>query len=80
MHTVIATAVGFVVLGIIFLIGRLTSLSSTATFAIFAFLWFIATVVHGAMGMSAGQTLTTELLVGIVVFGLPVAAAAYLLR
>jgi hypothetical protein len=80
MHTIIATAAGFLVLAAAIALGRLSGLAASTTLVSFAVLWLIATVVHGAMGMAAGQTLTTELLVGIVVFGLPVAAAAFILR
>jgi hypothetical protein len=74
MHTLIATAVGLLFLGILLGAERALRLPNRAVDAAFLILWLAATVVHGHRGILAGQTLVTEVLVGLVVFGVPTAA------
>ena len=74
MHTLLATLAGLLFLGVLLVIGRALRLPTRTVDAAFIILWLAATVVHGYMGILAGQTLTTEVLVGLVGFGVPLAA------
>ncbi|CAD5107024.1 hypothetical protein [Zestomonas carbonaria] len=73
MHTLIATLVGLLFLGCVILIGRAFGLGRQTVAWLFVVPWLVACLVHGAIGLTAGQTLVTEMLVFLVVFGVPLA-------
>ncbi|WP_347903217.1 hypothetical protein [Pseudomonas purpurea] len=75
MHTTIIITFGLVLLALMLFIGQKLGFSrQTLTYG-FVVLWLALTVINGAIGMiTAGQSLTSELMVGFMVFGVPVAA------
>ncbi|MEK1905153.1 MAG: hypothetical protein AAAB13_05200 [Pseudomonas sp.] len=71
MHTLIATTSGLLLLGLTILLGNRFALPKRALLVGFASSWLVATLLHGWVGMSHGQTLATEVLVACVVYGIP---------
>ncbi|MFJ2367006.1 hypothetical protein ACIPIN_25490 [Pseudomonas sp. NPDC087697] len=75
MHTTIIITFGLVLLALMLFIGQKLGFSRQTLTYSFVVLWLALTVINGAIGMiSAGQPLTSELMVGFMVFGVPVAA------
>ncbi|MGY3259816.1 hypothetical protein [Pseudomonas chlororaphis] len=75
MHTAIITCFGLILLALMLFIGEKLGLGRQTLAYSFVALWLALTVINGAVGMvHAGQPLSTELAVGSVVFGVPVAA------
>ena len=84
MHTVMVIGGGLVVLAIFLLVGRALGGGSPAA-AARAALWFIpawlvAAVVNLCIGIRHGYSVAEELPIGLVVFGVPAAAAALFWR
>jgi hypothetical protein len=79
MHTITVIGGGLVVLAIFLLVGRALSGGSVATAAKAALwfipLWLVAAAVNLRIGVSHGYTVAQELPIGLVVFGVPAAAA-----
>ncbi|MGF6091035.1 hypothetical protein [Pseudomonas sp. 18173] len=75
MHTTIIITFGLALLALMLFIGEKIGFSrQTLTYA-FVVLWLALTVINGAIGVvNAGQSLSTELGIGTVVFSIPVAA------
>ncbi|MBM7061273.1 hypothetical protein JQX08_11205 [Pseudomonas sp. UL073] len=71
MHTLIATLVGVLFLIGVILLGRAFDLGRQTVAWLFVGPWLLASLVHGALGLAAGQALLTEMLVWLVVFGVP---------
>ncbi|MHC8398400.1 hypothetical protein ACYZTX_02600 [Pseudomonas sp. MDT1-17] len=75
MHTTIIITFGLILLALMLFIGEKIGFSRQTLTYSFVVLWFALTLINGAVGMvSAGQPLSTELVVGSAVFGVPVAA------
>jgi hypothetical protein len=77
MHTVVVLVVGFGVLGLCALIGRLLGGVSGTAFAALAFLpvWFIGASINMYMGVKrAGYTLADEAPIFVLVYAIPAAA------
>jgi hypothetical protein len=75
MHTTIIITFGLALLALMLFIGEKIGFSrQTLTYG-FVVLWLALTVINGAIGMvNAGQSLSTELAIGTMVFSIPVAA------
>lgn len=84
MHTLRMTVAGLVVLGVFVLVAWVWNRSQARHVdgaRIFIWLWLAAALVNLLVGVfSAGIPLATEILVFLVVFGIPAAAAGYLSR
>ncbi|MNF79119.1 MULTISPECIES: hypothetical protein [unclassified Pseudomonas] len=75
MHTTIIITFGLVLLALMLFIGQKLGFSRDTLTYSFVALWLALTVINGAIGMiSTGQSLTNELMVGFMVFAVPVAA------
>jgi hypothetical protein len=75
MHTTIIITFGLVLLALMLFIGEKLGFSQHTLSYSFVALWLALTVINGAVGMvTAGQSLSAELVVGSVVFSVPVAA------
>ncbi|KAA0976689.1 hypothetical protein [Pseudomonas sp. ANT_H12B] len=75
MHTTIIIFFGLVLLALMLFIGEKIGFPRQVLAYSFAVLWLALTLINGAVGMvTAGQSLSTELMVGSAVFGVPVAA------
>ncbi|MHC8302324.1 hypothetical protein [Pseudomonas sp. ZS1P83] len=75
MHTTIIITFGLILLALMLFIGEKIGFSRQTLVYSFVVLWFALTLINGAVGMvNAGQPLSTELVVGSAVFGVPVAA------
>ncbi|MHC8384319.1 hypothetical protein [Pseudomonas sp. LB3P14] len=75
MHTTIIITFGLILLALMLFIGEKIGFSRQTLAYSFVVLWFALTLINGAVGMvNAGQPLSTELVVGSAVFGVPVAA------
>lgn len=75
MHTTIIITFGLVLLALMLFIGEKLGFSRQTLTYSFVVLWLALTVINGAIGMiSAGQPLISELMVGFMVFSVPVAA------
>ncbi|MEB0048092.1 MULTISPECIES: hypothetical protein [unclassified Pseudomonas] len=75
MHTTIIIFFGLVLLALMLFIGERIGFSRQTLTYSFVALWLALTVINGAIGIvTAGQSLSAELVVGSVVFGVPVAA------
>ncbi|VVN84507.1 hypothetical protein [Pseudomonas fluorescens] len=75
MHTTIIITFGLVLLALMLLIGQKLGFSQQTVTYSFIVLWLALTAINGAVGMvTAGQSLVSELMVGSVVFSVPVAA------
>lgn len=74
MHTTIIITFGLILLALMLFIGEKIGFSRQTLAYSFVVLWFALTLINGAVGMvNAGQPLSTELVVGSAVFGVPVA-------
>lgn len=71
MPTVLAIVAGLLLLGMVMIIAGSLGLNSRTTLIIFAVLWLIASIVHGVVGVAAGQTVLTQAWVWTLVFGVP---------
>jgi hypothetical protein len=75
MHTAIIIFFGLVLLALMLFIGEKIGFPRQTLAYSFIVLWLALTLINGAVGMvNAGQPLSTELVVGSAVFGVPVAA------
>ncbi|MHC8330109.1 hypothetical protein [Pseudomonas sp. LB1P83] len=75
MHTTIIITFGLILLALMLFIGEKIGFSRQTLAYSFVVLWLALTLINGAVGMvHAGQPLSTELVVGSAVFGVPVAA------
>lgn len=74
MHTLTATVAGLIDLAVLLGIERMARLPGRSMDTAFVVFWLLATVAHGQRGVAAGQTVLTEVVVGLVVFGVPLAA------
>ncbi|MFJ7284723.1 hypothetical protein [Pseudomonas sp. NPDC099000] len=75
MHTTIIITFGLILLALMLFIGEKIGFSRQTLAYSFVVLWLALTLINGAVGMvTAGQPLSTELVVGSAVFGVPVAA------
>ncbi|MFJ7797010.1 hypothetical protein [Pseudomonas sp. NPDC096950] len=75
MHTTIIIFFGLVLLALMLYIGERVGFSRQTLTYSFVVLWLALTVINGAVGVvTAGQSLSSELVVGTVVFSVPVAA------
>lgn len=75
MHTTIIITFGLILLALMMFIGEKIGFSRETLAYSFVVLWLALTLINGAVGMVyAGQPLSTELVVGSAVFGVPVAA------
>lgn len=75
MHTTIIITFGLVLLALMLFIGDNIGFSRQTLTYSFIVLWLALTMINGAIGVvTAGQSVTTELVVGSIVFSIPVAA------
>jgi len=75
MHTTIIITFGLILLALMLYIGEKIGFTRQTVAYSFIVLWLALTLINGAVGMvHAGQPLSTELVVGSAVFGVPVAA------
>lgn len=75
MHTTIIITFGLILLALMLLIGEKIGFSQQTLTYSFVVLWLALTLINGAVGMvTAGQSLSSELMIGTVVFSVPVAA------
>lgn len=75
MHTTIIITFGLILLAMMLFIGERIGFSRQTLTYSFIVLWLALTMINGAIGVvTAGQSVTTEMVVGSVVFGIPVAA------
>ena len=75
MHTTIIITFGLILLAMMLFIGEKIGFSRQTLTYSFIVLWLALTMINGAIGVvTAGQSVTTEMVVGSVVFGIPVAA------
>jgi hypothetical protein len=78
MHILMLVIAGLVVLAVFFLGGRLLNWSGQAG-AVFIWVWFVASIVNGAIGVvHAGIPIINEIGAFIPTFGIPAALAWYL--
>ncbi|MNX78904.1 hypothetical protein D3C86_1105150 [compost metagenome] len=75
MHTTIIITFGLILLALMLYIGEKIGFTHQTVAYSFIVLWLALTLINGAVGIvHAGQPLSTELVVGSAVFGVPVAA------
>ena len=75
MHTAIIITFGLALLAMMLFIGEKIGFSRQTLSYSFVILWLALTAINGAIGVvSAGQSLSTELAIGTVVFSVPIAA------
>ncbi|EJM71496.1 hypothetical protein PMI30_00175 [Pseudomonas sp. GM50] len=75
MHTTIIITFGLVLLALMLYIGQKLGFSRHTLTYSFVALWLALSVINGAIGVvTANQSVTSELVIGSVVFGVPVAA------
>ncbi|WP_223434922.1 MULTISPECIES: hypothetical protein [unclassified Pseudomonas] len=75
MHTTIIITFGLALLALMLFIGENIGFSRQTLTYSFIVLWLALTMINGAIGVvTAGQSVTTELVVGSIVFSIPVAA------
>jgi thiol:disulfide interchange protein len=75
MHTTIIIFFGLVLLALMLYIGERVGFSRQTLTYSFVVLWLALTVINGAVGVvTANQPVSSELVVGTVVFSVPVAA------
>ncbi|KAA0994317.1 hypothetical protein FQ192_13345 [Pseudomonas sp. ANT_J12] len=75
MHTTIIIFFGLVLLALMLYIGERIGFSPQTLTYSFVVLWLALTVINGAVGVvTANQPVSSELVVGTVVFSVPVAA------
>lgn len=80
MHTTLVIGAGLILLALTLFIGRKTGASRPELAAGFVVLWLLLSVINGAVGLAAGQPLATELVIGSLVFGVPLVALALYMR
>ncbi len=77
MHTALIITFGLVLLALMLFIGQKLGASRHILAYSFVGIWLVLSVINGAIGViTAGQPLVSELVVGSVVFGVPVVAMA----
>ncbi|NWA01227.1 hypothetical protein [Pseudomonas gingeri] len=77
MHTAIILTVGLVLLGCTLFFGQRLGISRQTLGFGFLGMWLLATIVNGAIGVIiAHQSMISELVIAIAVFGLPAIAMA----
>jgi hypothetical protein len=75
MHTTIIITFGLILLALMLYIGQKLGFSRHTLTYSFVALWLALSVINGAVGVvTANQSVTSELVIGSVVFGVPVAA------
>jgi len=75
MHTTIIITFGLALLALMLFIGGQIGFSRETLAFCFVVLWLALTLINGAVGMvNGGQSLSTELAIGTVVFSVPTAA------
>lgn len=75
MHTTIIITFGLALLALMLFIGEMIGFSRQTLTYSFIVLWLALTMINGAIGVvTAGQSVTNEMVVGSIVFGVPVAA------
>jgi hypothetical protein len=75
MHTTIIITFGLILLALMLFIGEKIGFSRQTLTYSFVILWLALTMINGAVGrVTAGQSLSSELMIGTVVFSVPVAA------
>lgn len=75
MHTTIIITFGLILLALMLFIGEKIGFSRQTLTYSYVVLWLALTMINGAVGMvTAGQSLSSELMIGTVVFSVPVAA------
>ena len=75
MHTTIIITFGLILLALMLFIGEQIGFSRQTLTYSFIVLWLALTMINGAIGVvTAGQSVSSELVVGTVVFSVPVAA------
>jgi hypothetical protein len=75
MHTTIIITFGLILLALMLYIGQKLGFSRQTLTYSFVVLWLALSVINGAVGVvTANQSVMSELVVGSVVFGVPVAA------
>jgi hypothetical protein len=81
MRTVVAILIGLAVLGVWYAVARRRGPRAVSTsLAAFGIVWFIACVVDAFVGVWSGYPWVEELLIHLVIWAVPVAAAAVLAR
>lgn len=81
MHTLVVVSCGLVLLALMLFIGQKLGISRHAVACSFVGIWLVMAVVNGAVGVvTAGQPLVSELVIGGVVFGIPMMALALAIR
>ncbi|WP_191489343.1 hypothetical protein [Pseudomonas sp. FEN] len=77
MHTAIILAIGLILLGGTLFFGQRLGISRQILGAGFLGMWLLATIINGAIGvLTAHQSLLSELMIGLAVFGLPAVTMA----
>jgi len=77
MHTAIILAVGLILLGGTLFFGQRLGIGRQILGVGFLGMWLLATIVNGAIGViTAHQSVLSELMTGLAVFGLPAIAMA----
>lgn len=75
MHTTIIITFGLALLALMLFIGQKLDFNQQTVTYSFIVLWLALTAINAAVGIvTAGQSLVSELMVGSVVFSVPVAA------
>lgn len=75
MHTAIIITFGLALLALMLFIGEKLGLGRQTLAYAFVALWLALSVINGAVGVvTAGQPLASELVIGSVVFAIPVVA------
>ncbi len=81
MRTVVVIVIGLVLLAVVFAVARRRSgLAARKGLAAFGVMWFMFCVVDTFVGVWSGYPLLDELLIHLVIFAVPVAAAVALGR
>ena len=81
MHIAMSVAFGLIALAVFYFGARLVQRSGQAGAAVFIWVWLVAALVNGAVGvLQAGIPLLNEIGAFIPIFGVPAAAAWYLSR
>jgi hypothetical protein len=75
MHTTIIITFGLILLALMLFIGEKIGFSRQTLTYSFVALWLALTIINGAIGVvTAGRSVGSELVVGSLVFSVPVAA------
>jgi hypothetical protein len=81
MHILMLIVIGLVLLAVFFFGARLLSWSEKSGATAFIWVWLVASIVNGALGvMRAGIPIINEIGAFIPIFGIPAALAWYLAR